>query len=247
MRIDYPPSQPHGEILRILPDVYTVSGSVRLAPATVINRNMTIVRSGDDLTLINPVRLRPVVEERLLDIGNIRHLVRLGYYHGCDDLYYRDRFNATFWRQAGSDYYPPPADRPLCEGDDCPVPGGRFLELCRGQRPEAVMWLPHSGGLLLACDALQYWRTWSGCSWCGRSLLRLNGLRRGVQVVPGWCAKVLPKGRDPSHWMEEDFRRLLQWRFNHFLGGHGEFLADAAGEQVAAAVERVFPDLQRAA
>lgn len=247
MRITYPPPQPHGEIRRLLPDFFCVPGTARLAPATVINRNMGIVRWGDELTLVNPLRLRPLEEERLLDLGEIRHAVRLGYYHGCDDLYYRDHFNLTFWRQADSDYYPPVADRPLCEGGDCPVPGGRFVEFSQSLHPEAALWVPLNGGLLLCCDALQYWRSWRGCSWCGRSLLRLAGVRRGMQVAPGWRLGAIPRGRDPRHWLERDFQRLLQLPFLHFMAAHGEFCPDSAYEKVSAAVVRAFPGMDRAA
>lgn len=248
MQIDYPLPQPHGEIRRLLPDFFVVPSTVRLAPATVINRNMGIVRCGDDLTLVNPVRLREAQEEKLQDLGNVRHAVRLGYHHGCDDLYYRDKFNLTFWRQRGSDLYPAPApDRVLSEGGDCPVPGGRFLEFSGARFPEAVLWVPHNEGLLLACDALQYWQSWRGCTWCGRNLLRFGGIRRGMQVAPGWRLRMTPEGADPAHWLQQDFQRLLDLRFHHFMAAHGQFCPDNAHELVAAAVARAFPPIDRAA
>lgn len=247
MRIEYPPPQPHGEIRRLLPDFFYVPGTAKLAPATIINRNMAIVRWGDDLTLVNPVRLRPQQEEKLRDLGTVRHAVRLGYYHGSDDLYYRDRFNITFWRQAHSDFYPPMADELLREGQHCPVPGGRFIEFSHSRFPEAVLWVPFNGGLLLSCDALQFWQSWHGCSWCGRNLLRLAGFRRGMQVAPTWRVRMTPEGCDPAHWLEEDFQRLLQLPFLHFMAAHGDFCADSAYEQVAAAVAKAFPGLDLAA
>jgi len=247
MRIDYPPPQPHGEIRQLLPDFFCVPGTVKLAPAVVINRNMGIVRWGDDLTLVNPLRLRPHQEEKLQDLGKLRHAIRLGYYHGCDDLYYRDRFALTFWRQANSSFYPPSADRLLREGGDCPVPGGRFVEFSRSRYPEAALWIPYSGGLLLCCDALQYWQTWRGCNWWGRNLLRFAGFRRGMQVAPSWRARMTPQGCDPLHWLEADFQRLLALPFFHFLGAHGDFCVDNAYDNVAAAVARAYPDIDRAA
>ncbi|WP_323846048.1 hypothetical protein [Microbulbifer magnicolonia] len=247
MRIEYPPPQPHGEIRRLLPDFFYVPGTARMAPAITVNRNMSIVRAGDDLILVNPVRLRPQQEEKLQDLGRVRHAVRLGYYHGCDDLYYRDHFNLTFWRQANSDFYPPPADQLLLEGGECPVPGGRFVEFSRSAVPEAVLWVPYNGGLLLSCDALQYWQTWHGCNWFGRNLLRFAGFRRGMQVAPTWRARATPPDCDPLHWLEDDFQRLLQLRFLHFMGAHGDFCPDNAYEKIAAAVTRVYPDIDRAA
>ncbi|MEW5248606.1 hypothetical protein [Microbulbifer discodermiae] len=239
MQIDYPPPQPHGEIRRLLPDFFCVPGTTKLAPATLINRNMGIVRCGRELILVNPVRLRSPQEEKLADLGQVRHAIRLGYYHGCDDLYYRDRFNLTFWCQAHSDRYPaPPADRLLREGGDCPVPGGRFVEFSHGRYPEAVLLVPDHGGLLLTCDALQYWRNWYGCSWCGRNLLRLSGFRRRMQIAPGWCMRMAPVGCPQR--LYQDFERLLALPFCHLMAAHGSFCADRAHEEVARAVAAAF-------
>lgn len=248
MQINYPLPQPHGEIRQLLPDFFCLPGTAKLAPATVVNRNMGILRWGDELTLVNPVRLRRVEEERLEELGRIRHAVRLGYHHGCDDLYYRDRYSLTFWRQADSDLYPAPApDRLLQEGGDCPIPGGHFVEFRRSRYPEAALWVPYNGGLLLTCDAIQYWRSWRGCSWFGRNLLRFGGIRRGMQVAPTWRARATPARCDPAHWLQEDFLRLLDLPFIHFMAAHGEFCPDSAYEKVTAAVRRAYPDIGRAA
>ncbi|MDP5210833.1 hypothetical protein [Microbulbifer sp. 2205BS26-8] len=247
MRIDYPPPQPHGEIRQLLSDLFYVPGTVTLVPTVKINRNMAIVRWGGDLILVNPMRLRPQQEEKLRDIGRVRHAIRLGYHHGQDDLYYRDHFDLTFWRQAGSDFYPPSADQLLREGGECPVPGGRFLEFSCSRFPEAVLWLPFNGGLLLSCDALQYWGSWRGCNWCGRCLLRFSGMRSGMQVVPAWRSRMSSRGRHPWQGLQKDFQRLLKLPFLHFLAAHGEFCADNAHEAVFTAVSRAFPELKGAA
>lgn len=244
MQIDYPLPQPHGEIRRLLPDLFYVPGTQRLGPALTVNRNMAVLRFDDELVLVNPVRLRPAQEEKLEDLGHIRHAVRLGYYHGCDDLYYRDRYNLTFWRQLDSDLYPAPAaDAPIREAGECPAPGGKFFEFTHSSHPEAALWVPISGGLLLTCDALQYWQSWRGCTWLGRNLMRLAGFRRGMQVAPTWRMRMTPRGCDPGQWLGEDFERLLELPFVHLLGGHGNFCPDTAHEKVELAVQKSFPGL----
>ncbi|KUJ83030.1 hypothetical protein AWR36_010855 [Microbulbifer flavimaris] len=244
MQIDYPLPQPHGEIRRLLPDLFYVPGTARLGPALTVNRNMAILRFGDELVLVNPVRLRPFQEEKLEDLGRVTHAVRLGYYHGCDDLYYRDRYNLTFWRQLDSDLYPAPApDAPLREGGECPAPTGQFFEFTHSCHPEAALWVPMNGGLLLTCDALQYWQSWQGCTWLGRNLMRLAGFRRGMQVAPTWRLRMTPRGCDPGRWLGEDFERLLDLPFVHLLGGHGGFCADTAHEKAEQAVRKSFPGL----
>ncbi|MFV8782830.1 hypothetical protein ACNKU7_10450 [Microbulbifer sp. SA54] len=241
MHIAYPAPQPHGPIQQLLPDFFMVKGTAHLGPGITVNRNMGIVRYGDDLLLVNPVRLRRREEERLCDLGRVRQAVRLGYYHGCDDLYYRDRFNAFFWRQAHSDHYPlPPADQLLSEEGTSPIPGGRVFEFRNSRLPEAALLVPLSGGLLLTCDALQYWRDWERCSWVGKWLLRITGVHRGMQVSTAWLQRATPPRENSRRWLVGDFERLLQLPFLHMLGAHGDFCADRAHELVERAVTSTF-------
>jgi len=247
MHIAYPAPLPHGHIVQLLPDFYVVKGTARIAPGITVNRNMGIVRTGDDLLLVNPVRLRRREEERLCDLGRVRQAVRLGYYHGCDDLYYRDRFNAFFWRQPHSDHYPlPPADETLSDGGPCPVAGGRVFEFSNSNVPEAALLVPLSGGLLLTCDALQYWAGWDSCSWAGKWLLRFSGVHRGMQVSSAWRRRATPLQEDSQRWLAADFERLLQLPFIHLLGAHGDFCADRAHELVERAVASSFVCLRGA-
>ncbi|WP_444892470.1 hypothetical protein ACJJIE_17320 [Microbulbifer sp. TRSA001] len=247
MRINYPPTEPHGEIRQLLPNFFYVPGTIKLAPGVTINRNMGIARWQDHLTLINPIRLRPQQEEKLKDLGRVSHAIRLGYHHGRDDLYYRDHFDLTFWTQRGSDFYPPKADKVLRQEDVCPIPGGRFIVFSQSQFPEAVLWLPFSGGLLVSCDALQYWQSWNGCTWFGKNLLRFSGIRRGMQIAPSWRARVTPSDKNARLWLKYDFEQILRQPFLHFLAAHGDFCADNAYEKVAYAVGQAFPGLGKAA
>jgi hypothetical protein len=54
---DFLPAMPHGPITETFPDVFVVTGGFRFAPGLSITRNMTIVRQGKSLVLINSVRL----------------------------------------------------------------------------------------------------------------------------------------------------------------------------------------------
>ncbi|WNZ56469.1 hypothetical protein QT397_03640 [Microbulbifer sp. MKSA007] len=155
MRINYPPTEPHGEIRQLLPNFFYVPGTIKLAPGVTINRNMGIARWQDHLTLINPIRLRPQQEEKLKDLGRVSHAIRLGYHHGRDDLYYRDHFDLTFWTQRGSDFYPPKADKVLRQEDVCPIPGGALLSF-----PKVSFQKPYCGSRLVA----DYWSVVMPCS-----------------------------------------------------------------------------------
>ncbi len=55
-----PPALPHGPLEEMFPDVFFVTGMMKTVLANApwqFNRNMTVVRDGDALTLINSVRL----------------------------------------------------------------------------------------------------------------------------------------------------------------------------------------------
>jgi hypothetical protein len=54
-----------------------------------------------DLTIINSIRLSDAGAQQLESLGAIRHVVRLGAFHGLDDPYYLKRYAPTFWRAAG--------------------------------------------------------------------------------------------------------------------------------------------------
>ena len=54
----HPPALPHGAIREVLPGIHFVTGTVRMTtPPIGFSRNMTIVREGERLVLVNCVRL----------------------------------------------------------------------------------------------------------------------------------------------------------------------------------------------
>jgi hypothetical protein len=54
---DFRPVQPHGPLEELAPDLFVVRGSFKAAPLLRIGRNMTVVRQGGELVLLNAVRL----------------------------------------------------------------------------------------------------------------------------------------------------------------------------------------------
>jgi hypothetical protein len=97
----YPAVCPHDPIEQIGEDVFMVRGSVKLNPVLRITRNMAIVRHGGELTLINPLRLSETELARLDAMGEVKHVVRMGAFHGMDDPFYVDRYRPRFWSQSG--------------------------------------------------------------------------------------------------------------------------------------------------
>lgn len=94
---------PHGPLVEIVPDLFVVTGTFRIALGAIgFPRNMTVLRRGHELTLFNTVRLTTEAERELAALGEVRHVVRLGAFHGADDGYYLHRYDPTFWVQDSS-------------------------------------------------------------------------------------------------------------------------------------------------
>src|SRR5688500_16275030 len=102
-----PPCPPYTSIKEIFPDVFQVEGGFRFGPGMWITRNMHVVRQGKELTLINSVRLCPEREADLLALGEVKHLLRIGEFHGADDPYYVHRFKPTLWAPPGMKHRAP--------------------------------------------------------------------------------------------------------------------------------------------
>lgn len=128
---DYTPAWPHGEIERASADVLYVLGTNKTHHAGVnlqTSRTMTIVRQGEELTLLNTVRLDEEGLRELEAHGRVRHIVRLGAFHGRDDAFYRDRYGATLWALPNADITGGrPADRELAIGEFAPLPDARIF------------------------------------------------------------------------------------------------------------------------
>ena len=93
--------------------------------------------------------------------------------------------------------------------------------------------LPHAGGTLVTCDAIQ--------NWCGPdpffapdtfSMFRAQGLIHEANIPTTWLAACQPS--------RDDFERLLTLEFRHLVTAHGEPLRDVARERIRASVARVF-------
>ena len=60
----------------MLPGVWMVTGSMSIGPTT-FSRNMQVLKQGDELVLVNTVRLDDAGLEALDALGRVTHVVRL--------------------------------------------------------------------------------------------------------------------------------------------------------------------------
>jgi hypothetical protein len=234
---NYPAALPHEPIEQILPDVFLVHGSARVGPVMRMNRNMIIVRDGEALTLIGPVRLSKTEEAKLENLGRVKHVIRIGYYHGIDDWYYVRRYGAEFWCQAASDHYSKPTPtKSLDETSTLPIAHAELFLFTQTRFPEAAILIKAHGGLLITCDSLQHWTDWSYCTLLAKTVVRIFGFSLRTLIGTFWLKSMTPK--DGS--LKRDFERLLKLSFIHLIGAHGRLCRDRAHEEVEAEVRRVF-------
>jgi hypothetical protein len=65
------------------------------------SRNMTVVRDGKALTLINSIGFDGAGLAQLDALGRVAHVVKIGSLHGRDDAFYEARYRARFWAAPG--------------------------------------------------------------------------------------------------------------------------------------------------
>ena len=231
---NWPEAQPHGAIEEIMQDVFVVYGSMRMAPLMRIGRNMVICREGNELTLLNPIRLSAAGEAELAGLGRVTNIVRLGCFHGLDDRYYVERFGARFWCQPGSTHHPEPAPAiELSDDADLPIRGARLMIFRAARSPECAVLIEREGGLLVTCDSVQHYADWKRTSLAARLVMRYYGFAKSTLVGPLWLKYMVSQGGD----VRADFARLLDWRFDQLISAHGTLLKTNAHAAVERAVQ----------
>ncbi len=233
----YAPAMAHDPIEEIFPDVFLVRGSYRMNALMTFSRNMVIVRHQDELVVFNSVRLSPEAEAELEALGQVKHVMRLGYFHGQDDRYYVDRYKAEFWGPIASRAQPGPAiTQSLTENAELPVPGLKAFLFRQTRHPEVAVLLERHGGVLIGCDALQYYADRRFCSLFARVFMPLMGFPLRLIIGPLWLKAMTPTGSS----LRPDFERLQALEFKHYIAAHGSLLRDNAQSAVREAVENTL-------
>lgn len=234
---EHPAAQPHGPIQEIAEGVYWVRGSARLGRGLTIGRNMAIVRSGEELTLVSAVRLSDQGEAELARLGKVRHVVKIGAFHGMDDAYSVSRFQADHWTLPG---VPPPPGVPRSRelrAGALPIDDADLFVFETTAHEEAALIVRRAGGILLSCDSVQSWPDTEGCSLPAKLVTRLLGFTsRPTQIGPPWRKRMTPPGGS----LRGDFERLAAMEWKHMVGGHGAPLRDTARSDLQATIAATF-------
>jgi hypothetical protein len=232
-----PPALPHGPLEEIFPDVFFVAGTMKtvlMSAAWQFSRNMTVVRDGDALTLINSVRLDDAGLAELDALGRVANVIKIGSLHGRDDAFYRARHGAKFWALPGMVHdHGLVADQELSPGGEMPFAGCSVFVFRTTKRPECILRIDRAGGILVSCDSLQNWvepdKFFSDES---RQMMTEMGFFQPANLGPVWMQMNEPQA--------QDFARLRELSFRHVLCGHGAPLRDTAKEAYATRFQRMF-------
>lgn len=231
------PGPGFGKLEQVFDDVWWAWGTVRFVPGIVFPRNMTIVRERGELVVIHPVLMPDEEQAKVEALGPIKHIVRLGAFHGMDDAKYLERYKATMWAPPEVDLPAGVTARELLPGGELPIEGATLFAFDASKAPETVMLVPRHGGVLLSCDSVQNWEATTGCSLLGKAMARMMGFKGRACIGPGWRKQCEPKdgaGFRPA------FEQLLALDFRHALGGHGAPMKDTAKDDLRAQVRRVY-------
>jgi hypothetical protein len=232
----------HGAIEEILPDVFFVSGSFKMPtplPVT-ISRNMTVVREGGRLVLVNTVRLDEEGLAKLDALGKVTDVIRIAGNHGSDDPFYADRYGAKVWAVKGQRYTPgfdakadayfEPSE--LADASTALPLSGARLHVIGSRPPEALLLLPHHGGIIVAGDCLQNWASTDAYfNGIGRVMTHLLGFIRPHNVGPAWLKQSKPP--------KDDLRAILGLPFVNVLPAHGSPVLGKAVDMYRPVLERV--------
>ena len=234
--MSFAPAYPHGSIEKIAENVFMVRGSIMLNPITRICRNMAIVKEGDTLTLINPIRLNSEGLEALEAQGTVKHILRLGAFHGLDDPFYMDRYKPQFWSQEGGETYPEPKPAHVLS-DGCPLPfdGGEIHCFHGTKEPECVL-LMKEQRLLLTCDAIQHYGDYSYNNFLARLLMPFIGFPKRTLIGPIWLKHM----SEDAASLRPQFEQIADLDFDSLFSAHGTFLQSGAQENVRKAIELAF-------
>ena len=228
MTKNYAPIYPHDPIVEIFENIYLLRGSIKLGFGFSMNRNMIIIMQDAELTLINAVRISEPELEKLDNIGQVKHVIRLGDFHGLDDQFYLDRYQATFWSQLHHVNYPELIPQQVIQADiQPPIKNSEFFIFEQATCPEAILFIKDKK-LLITTDSIQYWNDWKYFSFLSKVIIYLMGFRLELFIGGPWIKRVTPKGES----LKSDFDRLLQLDFHHLISAHGVLLKDSAKEKL---------------
>lgn len=217
------PIWPHGKLEQIFPNIYFVMGTNITTHEGIElqhSRNMVIVKQDNELTLINTVRLNEPALARLDELGKVTNVVKIGAFHGRDDAFYLERYQAQFW------------DLPKLS-TKLPFPNCALFVFETSIHPEGILYLQQNDGILITCDSIKNWiRPDPFFSEQTAALYEKLGFFGCATISNIWL--------QATQVQVSDFEKLKLLSFRHLISAHGEPLLDQADHRVKDRIKNVF-------
>lgn len=225
----YSPVWPHGDIEAVFDNVFIVRGTniIRHDGMTIQHsRTMTILRQGDALTLVNTVRLSDEGLAALDLLGQVTHVLSIGAFHGRDDAFYCDKYQASLLSVQSSD-----AATQLTANASLPITGLSYHPFKSAKMAEGVLYFEPLK-LLVTCDSIK--------NWCevdeyfseetGRQCLE-SGEIAPVHISSIWLSA--------TETTKADFEKLLALDFHHLVTAHGDVLKSQAHKMLSSTISEL--------
>lgn len=230
---DYSPVWPHGDIIKAFEGIYNVRGTniVHFEGKEIQHsRSMTIIVQEGSLTLINSVRLSEKGLEELEKLGTVRNVISIGAFHGRDDAFYLERYQAKLWTvHEPSSYH---NTHYLQDTDKLPINNGYFFMFKNTNPAEGFIYITNHEGIIITCDSV---KNWVHIDEFFNEDTAMNALADGeiakARISPIWLQAT---GMD-----KVNFNHLLQLKFKHLISAHGDVLRDTAHNDIESSVNNI--------
>ncbi|MGK0297410.1 MAG: hypothetical protein ACI9XC_001013 [Gammaproteobacteria bacterium] len=246
-KIKHYPALAHGEITSIFDGIWFVKGAVKMPMILPmkISRSMTIVKDSDsnDLTIFNSMRLNDKGLEELEKLGTIKNVVRLSGFHGRDDGFYRERYDAKIYAIKGqaytrklsekvseNDIYMEPDVWLSDDNNQLPIKDSSLKIFKSSQPSEAIAIINREGGILITGDSLQNTaKPDKYANLFAKIMMKKMGFYEPYNVGPGWLKFAKPE--------INEVRSILELEFSHVLPAHGDPVLGDAREKFRSVIE----------
>lgn len=190
------------------------------------SRNMTILRQGNDITLVNSVRLDEDGLSDLDKLGKVKHVIRLAAFHGMDDPFYKDRYGCEIWALENTRYFPEfeincdeayfAPDHTMNTNTKLSIKNSTLIVISTAEPTEGLLLLSRPEGVVLVSgDALQNFEHADRFfNYFGRIMMKIGGFIKPCNIGPAWYGQVKPD--------KMELELLLEHKFDHLLPSHGD-------------------------
>jgi hypothetical protein len=220
---------PHTRIKKIFPNIYFITGT-NITNFNNTNlqhsRNMIIIKNKNKLSLINTVKLNEEGLQQLEELGEVENIIRIGAFHGRDDIFYLNRYQAKLWSLPTMQHENNRiTDYELTPTTQLPFPNSSLLFFPSSTHPEAIIHLTNENGILITCDSIKNWITPDEFfSDETATLYQQQNFFGTATISPVWLQACKIKLKD--------FSPLKKLQYHHLLSAHGEPLLNNAKEKI---------------